>query len=87
MTISEHLVEPVKGVNNQWKCPHCGNTTRFRVEAEMPLDLTLRESGAMLIEVDAADAEWNKDAYCLCLNEDCGEFGTVKDFNPEEPEA
>lgn len=82
MTVSEHLTEP--DTRTQWKCRHCGNITAFRVEAEMPVDLTVQDSGQVLLEVEAADADWKDDAFCLCLNDDCGAFGTVKDFNPDD---
>lgn len=78
-----HIQEPTEG--ETWRCPMCGNTTTFRIEANLPVDLTVQDNGQIVLEIDASDAEWPRDAFCLCLNETCGASGEVKDFTPEGP--
>jgi hypothetical protein len=79
-----HIQDATAG--ETWRCPTCGNTTSFRIEANLPVDLTVKDNGQIVLEVDASDADWTRDTFCLCLNETCGASGEVKDFTPEEPQ-
>lgn len=56
------------------RCPVCGNNSSFKIEARVTCAVT--DDGSV---VEDGDHEWDDDSSCVCSN--CGESGTVSDFD------
>lgn len=59
-----------------WKCPKCGSTSEFFVDAIIETRVLLCDEG--ILQADPGDTTWEPTSRANCV--DCGFAATVADF-------